>query len=121
VKKPALALAVIAAALTASLVPALAGGGSGNDADQPPTATIAAGPIGPTNATSASFMFTTDQQDSRLYCALDSSDFGVCEPPVTYNGLVDGQHTFFVYAVKVRSRGRRPPGAGSSTRCRQAR
>lgn len=98
-KRPLLALSVLAAALTASLLPALAGGGSGSDSEPPPNTTITAGPIGPTNTTSATFMFTADQPDAHFSCALDGDKFENCEPPVTYNGLVDGQHTFFVYAV----------------------
>jgi hypothetical protein len=100
-------LAVPAAALTAALVPAFAGGsgGPGNDSSPPPVTTIVAGPIGPTNATSASFMFTVDPKDAHLSCALDSSDFSNCKSPVAYTGLTDGQHTFSVYGEKDGNRG----------------
>jgi hypothetical protein len=111
-RKLALATSVLAVALTASLVPALAGG-SGNDESPPPVVTFTAGPVGPTNATSASFLFDANESDAKFFCALDSSGFDKCAQPVNYSGLGDGQHTFYVYAVKDGSQG--PTAAWSWT------
>ena len=109
--KPALALSVLSVALTASLVPALAGGSgsSSSDSETPPVTTITAGPGGPTNVTSAEFMFTADQKEVHFFCALDSPISTPCASPVTYNGLGNGQHTFSVFGV---SDG--PPGAAAT-------
>jgi hypothetical protein len=96
-----LAFGATAAALTAALVPALAGGADTSSAEEPaPNIIVTAGPIGPTNVTSATFMFTADEPDSHLFCALDSTKFSPCASPLTYNGLADGAHTFFVYGVR---------------------
>ena len=78
--KPALALSVLSVALTASLVPALAGGSgsSSSDSETPPVTTITAGPAGPTNVTSAEFMFTADQKEVHFFCALDSPISAPC-------------------------------------------
>ena len=105
--KIGLVLGVLAAALTATLVPAFAGGsgGSGNDSDPAPATTITAGPIGPTNVTTGSFMFNADEPDSHFSCSLDSIKFSACATPITYTGLADGQHAFFVYAVRAGHQG----------------
>jgi hypothetical protein len=97
--KIALGLSVLAVALTASLLPAFAGGsgGSSSDEEAPPITTITAGPAGPTNITSAEFVFTADQQEPRFFCALDSPNYSPCASPLTYSGIGDGQHTFYVY------------------------
>lgn len=91
---------VLAAALTGALVPALAGGagGKGDDSNPPPVVTITAGPAGPTNVTSATFMFTANESDAHIFCSLDGAKFSACAPPLTYTGLGDGEHTFQVYA-----------------------
>jgi hypothetical protein len=105
--KIGLVFGVLAAALVAVLVPAFAGGssGSGNDSDPPPVTIITAGPSGPTNATTATFMFTANEPDSRFFCALDGSKFSPCAAPLSYSGLVDGQHSFQVYAVRSGKQG----------------
>lgn len=93
--KIALVLGLLAAAVTAALVPALAGG-SGNS-DPPPVVTITAGPAGPTNITTATFLFTANESDAHFFCALDGSRFSPCAAPLTYTGLGNGEHTFQVY------------------------
>lgn len=62
--------------------------------------TLTAGPSGPTNVTSASFMFTADQPEVRFFCALDGPRFGRCASPANYSALGNGLHTFYVYAVR---------------------
>jgi hypothetical protein len=100
-KKIAVLLFVLTAALTAALVPAFAGGSGGSASDEAaPVTTVTAGPIGPTNVTSATFMFTADQTGSQFFCSLDSTTFSPCATPVTYTGIVDGHHAFFAYAVR---------------------
>jgi hypothetical protein len=106
-RKLAVATSVLVVALTAALVPAFAGGsgGASSEEEAPPVVTFTAGPAGPTNVTSASFMFTANASDAKLFCALDTAKFGKCEPPVSYSGLGDGQHTFNVYGVKDGNQG----------------
>jgi hypothetical protein len=91
---------VLAGALTAALVPALAGGSGAkrSDANPPPVVTITAGPAGPTNITTATFLFTANETDAHFSCALDGAKFSACAPPLTYTGLGNGEHTFQVYA-----------------------
>jgi hypothetical protein len=95
--------APIVAALAVALLPAAAGGSTTDE--QPPRTTITAGPVGPTNVASASFMFTADEGDSHFNCALDGGGSDSCSSPATYVGLADGSHTFSVYAVKDGNQG----------------
>jgi hypothetical protein len=95
--KVAALLGVLAAALTAAaLVPTLAGGSG--DADPPPVVTITAGPAGPTNVTTATFLFTANETSAHFFCALDGAKFSPCAAPLTYAGLGNAEHTFQVYA-----------------------
>src|SRR5439155_296782 len=69
----------------------------------PPDTTVDSGPTSPTNATIASFTFSgldnvTAPANLTFECKLDSSGFGACTSPVTYNNLADGPHTFYVRA-----------------------
>ena len=98
--KIALFLGILATALAAALVPAFAGGSGGkaNDSDPAPVATITAGPAGPTNVTTAIFMFTANEPDAHFSCSLDGAKFSTCVTPLTYAGVSDGEHTFQVYA-----------------------
>jgi hypothetical protein len=50
-------------------------------------------------------MFTADQSGSHFFCALDSAKFGPSVSPANYSGIVDGQHAFFVCAVRDKLRG----------------
>ena len=65
----------------------------------PPETTITAGPTGLTNQTSATFQFTSSEDNSTFLCSLDGSPFSPCSSPVAYSGLQDGNHTFQVKAV----------------------
>ncbi|ACZ43662.1 Kelch repeat-containing protein [Thermobaculum terrenum ATCC BAA-798] len=65
----------------------------------PPETTITAGPTGLTNQTSATFQFTSSEDNSSFLCSLDGSPFSPCSSPVAYSGLQDGSHTFQVKAV----------------------
>ena len=64
-----------------------------------PETTITAGPTGLTNQTSATFQFTSSENNSTFLCSLDGSPFSPCSSPVAYSGLQDGNHTFQVKAV----------------------
>jgi Subtilase family/Divergent InlB B-repeat domain len=69
----------------------------------PPDTTVDSGPTSPTNATIATLTFSgtdnvTAPANLTFECKLDSSGFGACISPVTYNSLADGPHTFYVRA-----------------------
>jgi hypothetical protein len=50
-------------------------------------------------------MFTANEPNSHFFCALDSANFSKCAPPVSYTGVGDGHHTFYVYAVRDKNQG----------------
>jgi hypothetical protein len=64
-----------------------------------PETTITAAPANPTNATSATFEFTSTAADSTFQCALDGGAFSPCTSPKSYSGLAAGSHTFQVRAT----------------------
>jgi hypothetical protein len=67
--------------------------------DAPPDTTITANPPALSNSSSASFSFTATKTGSTFSCRLDGSAFVGCSSPQTYNGLIDGSHTFEVRAT----------------------
>jgi hypothetical protein len=64
-----------------------------------PVATIGSGPPSPTNQTSATFNFSSNEAGSTFECKLDSEAFAACTSPKTYSGLGDAAHTFRVRAT----------------------
>ena len=90
--------ALLAAILIAAAVPALAA------ADSPPLATISAGPPDPSSSSTASFMFSANENDAQFACALDQEPFRGCISPLTRAGIPDGRHTFYVIASKGHDR-----------------
>jgi PA14 domain len=64
----------------------------------PPDTSITIGPSGTTQATDASFQFTSSEANSSFECRLDAAAFAVCASPRNYAGLSVGQHTFDVRA-----------------------
>jgi hypothetical protein len=81
------------AVLAALILPAAAGGSA-----SPPETTITSGPIEVTNATSATFAFSSDDPAARFACALDSAAFSNCASPFTVSAE-EGTHHFYVVAV----------------------
>jgi hypothetical protein len=71
----------------------------------PDTTIIAAPPASPdtTVSTSATFEFTSDQAGSTFMCSLDELGFAPCASPVTYTGLLVGDHSFEVQATNTRA------------------
>src|SRR5436190_4167239 len=65
----------------------------------PPDTTITSGPQGPTSSTSASFAFTSSEEESTFQCSLDAAPFTSCSSPAVYATLAQGPHTFQVRAT----------------------
>lgn len=63
----------------------------------PPETTLEEMPSLLTNTTSAVFRFTAHESVT-FFCARDGEEETVCTTPLTYNDLVEGQHTFSVRA-----------------------
>jgi M6 family metalloprotease-like protein len=59
---------------------------------------ITAGPDSLTNATTASFSFTSTESGTSFECRIDSGSWGSCSTPASFSGLADGLHTFSVRA-----------------------
>ncbi|HEV8688332.1 MAG TPA: Ig-like domain-containing protein [Gaiellaceae bacterium] len=64
-----------------------------------PQTTITTAPANPSNSTSASFDFASNEAGSTFQCALDGAAFSACTSPVSFTTLADGSHTFQVKAT----------------------
>jgi hypothetical protein len=64
-----------------------------------PTATITSAPASLVNSKTATFDFTSNEQDATFKCALDAGSFLVCTDPKTYTYVSEGSHTFQVEAI----------------------
>jgi hypothetical protein len=60
---------------------------------------IASGPEGSVDSSSASFGFGSTGVTSGFECSVDAAPFETCLSPKTYDGLADGTHTFEVRAL----------------------
>jgi acid phosphatase type 7 len=65
----------------------------------PPNTTITSGPTAKTDATSATFKFTSSQSPNTFECSLDGNAWSVCASGVSYSSLDPGPHTFNVRAL----------------------
>ncbi len=86
---------------------------TGNCGSTGPETTITAGPSGTTNQASATFQFSSSEENSSFLCSLDGLAFSPCSSPVTYSDLQDGSHTFQVKAVD--QAGNQDPSPASRT------
>ncbi|WP_418765001.1 adventurous gliding motility protein AgmC [Myxococcus xanthus] len=68
------------------------------DATAPDT-TIVSGPAAVTNATSATFDFSSNESPVTYQCSLDGAPFATCTDPQSYTALPEGEHTLAVRAV----------------------
>jgi hypothetical protein len=69
---------------------------------QPPDTTLLSGPDSETTDTTATFTFTSDDENSDsagFQCSLDSAAWSPCMSPQSYSDLARGSHTFTVRAV----------------------
>ena len=64
-----------------------------------PNTNITSQPADPTNATGASFAFTSTEGGSTFEVRLDGSVWSASASPKTYSGLTEGSHTFQVRAT----------------------
>ena len=61
-----------------------------------PHAAITSHPAHPTNATSANFAFTSTKASSKFQCQFDDGAYSACTSTKSYEGLLEGLHTFRV-------------------------
>ncbi len=64
-----------------------------------PETTISSNPADPTNATTASFEFNSNETSSTFECQLDFGPWVACSSPDNHTGLLEGSHSFQVRAI----------------------
>ncbi|MDC0526867.1 PQQ-binding-like beta-propeller repeat protein [Euryarchaeota archaeon] len=64
-----------------------------------PITVISSGPSSPTNSQSATFTFTSNEDDSTFECKLDASSWSSCSSSTSYSDLSEGTHSFVVKAT----------------------
>jgi hypothetical protein len=67
--------------------------------DTAPIASITSGPPTPTNVTSATFTFISNDPTATFQCRLDGAAFAACTSPVNLTGLTNGNRNFRVRAI----------------------
>jgi large repetitive protein len=65
----------------------------------PPETTILLGPPSPSDSTTASFAFQSDEAGATFQCSLDGAPYSACPVPSDFTGLSNGSHTLLVRAV----------------------
>jgi hypothetical protein len=65
----------------------------------PPKVTIKKGPKAKSTATTAKFVFSSNEAGSKFKCKLDNKAFANCKSPKTYKKLKPGKHVFKVKAT----------------------
>lgn len=64
-----------------------------------PDTTLTSGPSGPTNSTTATFAFSSNEPNVWFECKLDTGTFEDCTSSKTYSNLSEAPHTFEVRAT----------------------
>jgi hypothetical protein len=64
----------------------------------PPDTSIDSGPDGPTQQTSATFAFSSEDPSARFKCSFDAGAASECTSPLTVGPLAEGFHSFRVWA-----------------------
>lgn len=67
----------------------------------PPETTLLSTQSDPSNDTTPTFTFESDQVDSTFECQIDSEPYAPCVSPITYPALLNGSHTFSVRATNL--------------------
>ena len=65
----------------------------------PPVTTINSGPSGPTNDSTPTYAFSSNEAGSTFECRVDGGAWALCTSPTTTAALTDGSHTFEVRAT----------------------
>ena len=65
----------------------------------PPETTILFGPPSPSDSTTASFAFQSDEAAATFQCSLDGAPYSACPVPSDITGLTNGSHTLLVRAI----------------------
>jgi regulation of enolase protein 1 (concanavalin A-like superfamily) len=73
--------------------------GSVAEDTEAPDTRIHAGPRGPGKTNSATFRFSSTEENSTFECSLDGAAFSPCSSPATYTDLARGKHRFRVRAT----------------------
>jgi hypothetical protein len=80
-----------------------------------PDTNITSGPEDTIASASAEFAFSSAEQGLSFKCKLEGGDYDSCQPPKTYTGLGDGQHTFSVRAIDAAGNADASPAERSFT------
>ena len=67
----------------------------------PPDTSIDQKPLNPSNSSSATFTFSSNETGVSFECSLDAQPYASCTSPATYPGLAEASHTFSVRAKDV--------------------
>jgi len=102
----------VVAALAVALVAAVSAPAAAAPPNRTQTPVITAKPSSPTNATTASFSFTSGTAGAVFTCQLDGGTATTCTSPFTYSGLSAGAHSF---SVKAQAPGFKPSGNATAT------
>ena len=87
--------------------------GAFTDDSTAPETTVDSGPTGTINARTATFEFSSSEEDSTFECSLDDTVFSSCTSPQEYPDLADGPHTFEVRATDAAGNADPTPAARS--------
>jgi hypothetical protein len=83
--------------------------------DTAPDTTITAGPSGPTNDTTPTFSFTSDEAGATFSCRVDDDSYATCTSPWTTDELDDGTHSISVRATDAAGNADQTPATRAFT------